>query len=129
EYRGDRACVEALGSGAAQPRALASADFDRNGTPDVVASYAFGATGILTLQRGSPDAFAPSDESVYPRLQQGYDPPSLLPVVEVYELPVAGDFLVTGNFDRDGQTDVMVAAADGELFLLPGDGRGGVVSA
>src|ERR1044071_6774493 len=36
-YRGDQAAVAALQSGAAQPKALASADFDRNGTPDVVA--------------------------------------------------------------------------------------------
>ena len=39
-YRGDDAAVAALQSGAAQARALASADFDRNGTPDVVAGYA-----------------------------------------------------------------------------------------
>src|SRR5262250_3195521 len=32
-YRGDQAAVAALQSGAAQPRALASADFDHNGTP------------------------------------------------------------------------------------------------
>ncbi len=37
-YRGDDAAVAALQSGAAQARALASADFDRNGTPDVVAA-------------------------------------------------------------------------------------------
>src|SRR6185503_15604462 len=33
-YKGDQAAVAALQSGAAQPRALASADFDHNGTPD-----------------------------------------------------------------------------------------------
>jgi len=51
-YQGDQAAVAALQSGAAQPRALASADFDHNGTPDVVAGYAFNGSGILTLQRG-----------------------------------------------------------------------------
>ena len=35
-YRGDSAATAALQSGSAQARALASADFDRNGTPDVV---------------------------------------------------------------------------------------------
>jgi hypothetical protein len=44
-YRGDQAAVAALKSGGAQPRALASADFDRNGTPDVVAGYAFNGAG------------------------------------------------------------------------------------
>ena len=36
-YRGDQVAVTALQNGAAQARALASADFDGNGTPDVVA--------------------------------------------------------------------------------------------
>ena len=37
-YRGDQAAVAALQSGAAQSRALASADFDGDGAPDVVAA-------------------------------------------------------------------------------------------
>ena len=39
-YRGDSVLTNALQTGAAQARALASADFDLNGTPDVVAAYA-----------------------------------------------------------------------------------------
>ena len=61
-YRGDQAAVAALQSGGAQARALASADVDRNGTPDVVFGYAFNGMGIITLQRGNPDAFAPADD-------------------------------------------------------------------
>src|SRR6185312_13404757 len=62
EYRGDSALVQALRSGAAQPRALASADFDGNGTPDVAAGYSLNGVGMITLQRGNPDAFAPADD-------------------------------------------------------------------
>src|ERR1044072_3383707 len=51
-YRGDQAAVAALQSGAAQARALASADFDGNGTPDMVAAYSFNGAGLITLQRG-----------------------------------------------------------------------------
>src|SRR6185369_15589657 len=40
-YRGDSVLTNALQTGAAQARALASADFDHNGTPDLVAAYAF----------------------------------------------------------------------------------------
>src|SRR5678815_1380146 len=90
-YRGDQAAVAALQSGAAQARALASADFDLNGTQDVVASFSFNGEGIITVQHGNPDAFAPKDDSVFVRMQQGYNPASLLPEAEVYKLPATPD--------------------------------------
>ena len=122
EYLGDTALATALQNGAAQARALASADFDRNGTPDVVAGYSFNGAGMITLQRGNPDAFAPTDDSVFVRMQQGYNPDSLLPVADVYSVPVAPDFLVTGNFTNDSEKDVVVAAKGGGLYLLAGNG-------
>src|SRR5262249_37244710 len=76
------AAAQALQSGQAQARALASGDLDGNGTPDVIAGYGFGGTGIVTIQRGNPDAFAPHDTSVYGRMQNGYNPEALLPGVE-----------------------------------------------
>src|SRR5215212_10144244 len=124
EYRGDSALASALQNGAAQARALASADFDRNGTPDVVASYAFNGAGMITLQRGNPDAFAPTDNSVFVRMQQGYNPPSLLSVADIYSVQVTPDFLVTGNFTNDSQKDVLFAARGGALYLMVGNGTG-----
>ena len=123
-YRGDQAAVAALQSGAAQARALASADFDRNGTPDVVAGYSFNGAGIITLQRGNPDAFAPTNDSVFVRMQQGYNPESLLPGADVYPVPVSPDFLVTGNFTNDSEKDVVFAAKGGGLYLMEGNGAG-----
>ena len=82
-YRGDSVLANALQTGSAQARSLASADFDRNGTPDLVAGYAFNGAGMITLQRGNPDAFAPTDDSVFVRMQQGYNPSSLLPEADV----------------------------------------------
>ncbi len=124
-YRGDQALSDALRSGAAEPRALASADIDHNGTPDVVAGYSFNGAGMITLHRGNPDAFAPADDSVFERLQQGYNPDSLLPVADVYPVPVPVDFLAVGKFSRDSETDVLLAAKNGGLYLMVGDGRGG----
>jgi hypothetical protein len=91
DYRGDKQAAAALQSGAAQARSLASADFDRNGTPDVVAGYAFNGAGMISLQRGNPDAFAPADDSVFVRMQQGFDPESLLAGADVYAVPVSPD--------------------------------------
>src|ERR1043165_3964664 len=123
-YRGDRAAATALQTGAAQPRALASADFDRNGTPDVVAGYSYNGGGIITLQHGNPDAFAPTDESVFARMQQGYNPDSLLPGADVYSVPAPVDFLVTGSFTKGTGKDVVFAAKGGGLYLMKGDGAG-----
>src|SRR5215212_728234 len=123
-YRGDQAAVATLQNGAAQARALASADFDRNGTPDVVAGYASDGAGMITLQRGNPDAFAPTDDSVLVRVQQGFNPESLLPGADVYAVPVSPDFLVTGSFTRDSEKDVLFAAKGGALYLMAGDGSG-----
>jgi len=69
-YRGEQTLTAALSSGQAQPRSLAAIDLDRDGTPDVVAGYAYNGAGLVTIQRGNPDAFAPKDQSVFARLQQ-----------------------------------------------------------
>jgi len=106
-YRGEATAVAALQSGAAQARSVASADFDRNGTPDVVAGYAFNGGGLITLQRGNPDAFAPTNDSVFLRMQQGYNPESLLRDADVYAVSVTPDFLITGNFTKDSEKDVL----------------------
>ena len=123
-YSGDRKSIAALQGGAAQARSLASADFDRNGTPDVVAGFASNGAGMITLQRGNPDAFAPADDSVFVRMQQGYDPASLLPGADVYAVPASPDFLVTGNFTKDTEKDVLFAAKGGALYLMQGNGTG-----
>ena len=123
-YRGDQAAVAALQSGAAQARALDSADVDRNGTPDVVAGYSFNGSGIITIQRGNPDAFAPASDSVLVRMQQGYNPDSLLKGADVYSVPVAADFIATGNFTDDSEKDVLIAARGGALYLMEGNGAG-----
>jgi len=123
-YRGDSAYVAMLNTGVARSLALASADFDHNGTPDIVAAYAVGNVGMITVQRGNPDAFAPTDESVFERLQQGYEPDSLLPSADVYPVPVRPDFLVAGDFTPDSAKDILIAAKGGGLYLLKGDGTG-----
>jgi predicted outer membrane repeat protein len=109
----------------ARPSSLASIDLDRDGTPDLVAGYASGSMGLVTIQRGNPDAFAPRDDAVFARMQQGYNPDSLLPTADVYQVPEPVDFLQVGDFNHDNQRDVLIAANGGDLFLLAGDGKGG----
>jgi cadherin-like protein/Big-like domain-containing protein/Calx-beta domain-containing protein len=123
-YRGDSLLANALQTGSAKARSLASADFDSNGATDMVVGYAFNSAGMITLQRGNPDAFAPADDSVFVRVQQGYNPSSFLPEADVYALPVSPDLLVAGNFTQDSVKDVLFAAKGGALYLMAGDGSG-----
>ena len=54
EYRGDQKAAAALQNGAAQARSLASADFDGNGTWDLLAGYAFNGAGMITSSPRQP---------------------------------------------------------------------------
>ncbi|HEY3037530.1 MAG TPA: VCBS repeat-containing protein, partial [Pyrinomonadaceae bacterium] len=124
DYRGDQNVVQAMQSGQAKPRALASADLDGDASPDLLAGYTYGGAGIVTIQRGNREAFAPKDDSVYLRMHDGYNPNSLLPTAETYQIPEPADFLQAGDFNNDGRTDVLVGAQGRDLFLLAGDGQG-----
>jgi hypothetical protein len=126
DYRGAENATRAMQSGQALARALASVDLDSNGTPDLVVGYAYNGGGIVTIQRGNPDAYAPKDDSVFVRMQQGYNPDSLLPGVDVLQVPEPVDFLCTGNFNHDSTKDILLAARGGGLYLLRGDGQGGL---
>jgi hypothetical protein len=124
DYRGDQNVIQAMQSGQAKARTMASADIDGNGTPDLVAGYTYGGIGIVTIQRGNPEAFAPKDESVYLRMHQGYNPDSLVPTAQTYQVPEPADFLQAGDFNNDSFADVLVGAQGRDLFLLAGNGQG-----
>lgn len=125
EYSGDTTMSEALRTGLARPLALATADFDRDGAPDLVTGYSYFGAGILTLQRGNVDAFVPKDLKIYERAAKGQLPPSFLTETNAIQLPEASDFLLVGDFNDDGNKDLLTAARGGGLYLLQGDGRGG----
>ena len=125
-YTGAGAARQALAAGDAAPRALAAADFDEDGTPDLVSGYAADGAGLLTLHRGNVDAVYPHAPEAQQRKAAGQftDAPFLSPAA-VFQLPAAPDFLGAGDFDGDGHWDVLAAArGDKALYLLAGDGRG-----
>src|SRR5881397_1826914 len=124
DYQGNASW--AIQSGEARARALATADLDGNATPDLVVGYAAGGVGFVTVQHGNPDAFAPKDDSVFVRMQQGYNPDALLPNAQTYQVPEPVDFIQAGDFNHDNRKDVLVATRGGDLFLLAGDGQGGL---
>jgi len=123
-YTGDASAAAALQGGTATATALAAADFNADGAMDVVAGYSTGNGGVLVLMRGNPDAFAPTDQTLYAKAMKGKVPPTFLSKATAFSLPESPDLLVTGDFNHDGKPDVLVAARGGSLYLLAGDGRG-----
>lgn len=106
-------------AGQARPLALASADFDEDGMPDLAAAYAVPAGGIVALHRGNVDA-------LWPEGRRARTAPAFLPDARVFRLPEAPDLLGAGDFDADGHFDLVAAHLGSRSFyLLRGDGHGG----
>ena len=121
--------MAALQSGPASPTALAAADFNADGAIDVVAGYSTGNGGVLALMRGNPDAYAPTDTTLYQKAMKGSVPPTFLSKASAFSLPESPDLLVTGDFNRDGNKDVLVGArGSSNLYLLAGDGTGNLLA-
>jgi hypothetical protein len=107
--------------GNAQPRALASGDFDEDGVPDLVSGFATGNGGAITVHRGNVDALWP-----YGAALRNGPPPAFLPGARTFAIPEAPDFIATGDFDADGHWDVVTAQrGSNALYFLRGDGHGG----
>jgi uncharacterized repeat protein (TIGR01451 family) len=125
-YTGAAKLQQVLEQNLARPLALASADFDEDGVPDLISGYAGSSGGIITLHRGNIDSIYPNAPEAQQRKVNGTytDSPFLSPAL-VFEVAEAADFVGAGDFDADSHWDVVAAARRGKsLWLLPGDGRG-----
>lgn len=130
-YSGPAALTEALQRNEAEPLALAAADFDEDGVPDLICGYDYSGSGIITWLRGNVDSIYDNSPDARQRRAAGQftDAPFLSPA-RVFALPIKPDFLGAGDFDADDHWDVVAAARGSDkLYLLSGDGRGGFASA
>jgi hypothetical protein len=86
--------------GQARPLALASADFDEDGTLDLIGGYGSTSGNFLTLLRGNVDSIYPNAPEAQQRRRIGSftDAPFLSPA-RVFDAPTAADFIGAGDFD------------------------------
>jgi CSLREA domain-containing protein len=104
------------------PQAIASADFDEDGVPDIVCGY---AGGKLALYRGNADSINPNSPGAQQRKTQGaFTDEPFLPTIQTLDLPETSE-LVAGDFNADGHKDILAYAVGGNSFyMLAGNGRG-----
>ncbi|MGE0104066.1 MAG: FG-GAP-like repeat-containing protein [Blastocatellales bacterium] len=127
DYAGSEELVRILKLNQAQPLALAAADFDEDGMPDLIMGYAARGSGIVSLLRGNVDAIYPNSPEAQARRADGAftDAPFLSPA-RIFAVPQSPDFIGVGDFDGDGHQDIASATRGGNsLWLLSGNGQGG----
>ncbi|MET0622696.1 MAG: CSLREA domain-containing protein [Pyrinomonadaceae bacterium] len=117
-------------AGGSRAHALASADFDEDGTPDLVGAYATAGGGVVTIQRGNVDALFPNSPEARERREQGrFNDAPFHEEAVAFTVPEAAHFVGAGDFDADGHYDVATARRGGRaIFLLRGDGRGNLLA-
>lgn len=112
--------------------ALASADFDGDGVPDLIGGYAgAGGAGIVTFQRGNVDAIYPNSTEARERRGRGaFSDAPFHREASAFSVPEAAHFIGAGDFDANGHWDIVAARRGGRaLYFLRGDGRGNFAAA
>lgn len=126
ELSGPKPLVDAIEANRARPLSLASADFDEDGVRDLICGYGNRERGIISLYSGNVDSIYPDTRQARTRQAAGeFTAGAFLSPVRVFELPIAAEFIGTGDLDCDGHWDVVAAARGSDrLWWLRGDGHG-----
>jgi CSLREA domain-containing protein len=121
----DGSAAQSLGASGARPRTLTNADLNADGASDLVVGYASGNGGHIAVYQGSLDTLSATSPEVFEGMKEGRFPAPFLPKARLINLPVAPDFVGTGDFNRDGSKDIIAAGRnDAKAFLLLGNGEG-----
>ncbi len=125
-FTGSESAIVRFENGSLQASAMVSADFNFDGYPDLISSFAGTDGGVITLHKGWKEAFSPEDEQVLAGIKRGEFPESFEKKAIALDIPVSPDFMVTGKFVSDSTLDLIVGSRQGNsLYLFSSDGKGG----
>jgi hypothetical protein len=101
----------------AKPLALASADFDADGVPDLAVAYAGENGGFVLIRRGNVESIFPPNADAKPE--------PFFAESSRFEILLAADHLSAGDFNGDGRADLLaVKNGSNVLIFLAGTGAG-----
>jgi len=110
----------------ARPLSLATGDLNVDGYPDLLCGYTGENGSFVTVSLGNPEAFGPTRRETIDAVSTGNFHDSFLPDAVVVPVPVAPDFLAVGDFDRDGQPDILTATRGNDtIYIAEGREAGG----
>ncbi len=106
-----------------RPFALTSADFDEDGTPDLICAYSTNGAGRVEWRRGNPGTVYPHLTVAGAASMSDANSPFFAP--RSTPITISPDFIGAGDFDADGRMDLAIAERGGvEINWMRGDGRG-----
>jgi hypothetical protein len=131
-FTGAAGLQDDLASRGSRPLALASADLDEDGVPDLLSGFATAdGRGIIAVYPGNVDSIYPnSPEARRRKLDGTFTNAPFLSPARLFGLPSAPDFLETGNFEGTHRLGVVAATSGSNiLYVMDGDGSGGLGTA
>ena len=119
----DLSAAGANDQNAASAKLPVSADFDSDGTPDLITAD---ASGQLKFYRGDADSIYPYSPDAQRRKEAGTFTGAAFHLGgNSFFISVSPDFLFAGDFNADGRQDILAARRnDRAVHFLAGDGAG-----
>ena len=118
------ALPKAKSSASVSGLAMASADLNIDGYPELISAYSEGDKGFLAIYQGNKSAYAPG-AAAFADLKNGIFPPGFSTNAQTIALPIAADLIATGDFNADGDTDLVLAErGDTAIYFMAGSRKG-----